>query len=60
MDPIGVAGWTLWEEARKERKGGVRKQSWRYLVGCEIWSFVMLASSSLDGLNIILIFITHQ
>jgi len=35
MDPIGVAGWTLWEEARKERKGGVRKQSWRCLVGRE-------------------------
>lgn len=60
MNPIGVAGWTLWEEARKERKGGVRKQSWRYLVGCEIWNFVMSASPSLDGLNIILIFITHQ
>lgn len=60
MDPIGVAGWALWEEARKERKGGVRKQSQRHLVGCEVLSSVMLVCPSLDGLNIILTFIIHQ
>lgn len=59
MDPIGVAGWALWEGPRKEGKGGVRKQSWRYLVGCEVLSFEVLGHPSLDGLNVILTFITH-
>lgn len=60
MDPIGVEGWVLWDGTRKEGKGGVRKQSQRYLVGCEALSFVMLGCPSLDGLNIILTFIIYQ
>lgn len=60
MDPIGIAGWALWEGARKEGKGGLRKQGQRYLAGCEVLSFVMLGPPSLDGLNIILTCIIHQ